>query len=186
LWTNLFISWGPTDKKITLGDGVDNVAMTFDPANIGDESKGGSLVTCFLTGYGTSSCPNGQVIIYLSCPVELTQTHSPELFLRPYVEVLLRSCAGYSPTLPLFELYYREVLTGRNNCLGVAVPQGPGCFVVDESPPAIATLTETGDVLTERATTLFCEVSTLISGDRNTRLPEHIWATNESIDELKN
>lgn len=48
------------ERKITIGDGVDNVAMAFDPSYIGDGPKDGSFVTCFLTGYGTMSCPKGQ------------------------------------------------------------------------------------------------------------------------------
>jgi hypothetical protein len=50
----------PHGNKITIGDGVDNVVMVFDPSYIGDGSKDGSFVTCFMTGYSTMSCPKGQ------------------------------------------------------------------------------------------------------------------------------
>jgi hypothetical protein len=116
--------------------------------------------------------------------VELTQSQNPESFLRPYVDALLHSCAGDSPTLPLFELYYREALTARDSCINLPIPPGPGCFLVDECPPEVATLAEVGDVLASRATTLFWEVSTFILGDARACLPEQMWGANDVTNKL--
>lgn len=116
-----------------------------------------------------------KVIIYLSCTEQSTVSRDPEQLLQPYVTALLHSRGDHSFTLPLFELYYRESLTPCNSRFNLPIPRGSGWFSVDESPPAVAALTETGDILASRAATLFQEVSTYISGDAKTQLPEHMW-----------
>lgn len=114
---------------------------------------------------------NGLVIVYLSCIVEFTQSQDPEAVLRPYVEALLQG-----NSTPLLELYYREALTARAGRFNIPIPRGVGCFLLDESPPEVAVLTETGDVLASRATALFWEVSTFISRSAKAHLPEYMWA----------
>lgn len=111
--------------------------------------------------------------------MEPAQSQNPESFLRPYAEALLNSCDP--PTSPLFELYYREALTEGNSCVNISGPPGPGCFFVDECSPGVATLTEIGDVLASRATTLFWEVTKFISADA---VPEHMWSMNNIANEL--
>jgi len=167
--------WDSRGYKIAFGDGTDNVAIVFDPSHTADGFKEESFVTCFLTGYSTMSCPKGQVLLYLSCTEQSTLSGDPEQLLRPYVTALLHSRGEDSFTLPLFELYYRESLMPCDDRFNLPVPRGSGWFSVDESPPAVAALTETGDILTSRATTLFQEVSTYILGDAKTRLSEHMW-----------
>jgi len=167
--------WDSRGNKIAFGDATDNVAIVFDPKHAADGSKDESFVTCFLTGYSTMSCPRGQVIIYLSCIEQSTLSRDPEQLLRPYVTTLLHSRGDDSFTLPLFELYYRESLTPCDGRFNLPVPRGSGWFAVDESPPAVAVLTETGDILASRATTLFQEVSTYIPGGAKTRLSERMW-----------
>jgi len=162
--------WDSRGHETAFGNGTDNVVIAFDPG-----SKGESFVTCFLTGSSTMSCPKGQVIIYLSCTEQSTPCRDPEQLLRPYVTALLHSRGNDSFALPLFELYYRECLTPCDGRLNLPVPRGSGWFAVDESPPAVAALTETGDTLASRATTLFREVSAYISGDAGTQLSEHMW-----------
>jgi len=171
--------WDSRGKKISFGGVTDNVVIAFDPSHTADGSKDESFVTCFLTGYSTMSCPKGQVIIYLSCTEQSTLSRDPEQLLRPYVTALLHSRGDDSFTLPLFELYYRESLTPCDGRFNLPVPRGSGWFSVDESPPAVAALTETGDILALRAMTLFQEVSTYILGDTTTRLPEYMWRSDK-------
>lgn len=123
----------------------------------------------------------------------ITTTLPPtaETLLRPYLKALLTDISPTShsqsgsespplstQTSPLFEIFYTECLTPTAvPAISPSIIQDESFFAIDDSPPLVATMTETSDSLAETAEATFWEVCRFLARVSNGEVPvpEKMW-----------
>lgn len=136
-------------------------------------------------------------ILYICAPIPLDSIAPPptaESLLRPYLTTLLTRISTTSPSSsdpeagpapsqisPLFEIFYIERLTPTQvSTVSPSIIQSEGFFSIDDSPSLVAPLTETSDLLSERAERTFWEVCGLLArvghgSDASVGIPQNMW-----------
>lgn len=133
-------------------------------------------------------------IIYLCAPIPMTTTTPPptaEALLRPYLKALLTDISSTThsqsgseipplstKTSPLFEMFYSECLTPTPvPAIPPSIIEDESFFAIDDSPPFIATMTETSDSLAERAEATFWDVCRFLErvSSGEVPVPEKMW-----------
>ncbi|KAL5530773.1 MRS6 [Sanghuangporus sanghuang] len=137
---------------------VDAALLVFPSGSL-SSGKASGPVNVLINGEGTSSCPRGKSLLYLSTTtqnIDANEANNPEQILRPYLEItlsLLQSPSG-EPLRELSSAFYIKSSPTLSDT-HLASLKGKGIFV---SPPLPEHIAEAGDAAASIGETLFRDV----------------------------